>query len=76
MNTMKMPGFTAEASLYKASENYQQQSRATVSFGVQAALDSTCGACTCDAGQCCANGPGGCACLHCAAEYLAPFSFE
>src|SRR6266508_830871 len=59
MSTMNMPGFTADASLYKASEHYQQQFvSATVAFGIQPALRrgglaSKCGDCACDEGQCC-----------------------
>jgi hypothetical protein len=72
MNTMNMPGFTADASLYTASEHYQQRSVATVTFGVQAALriggvglNATCGNCTCDAGMCCTATAAGCKCDLC-----------
>jgi hypothetical protein len=73
MNTMNMPGFTAETALYKASEHYQQQSvSATVAFGVQAALriggldlNATCGTCICDPGQCCTATSQGCQCQTC-----------
>ena len=71
MKTMNMPSFTAEASLYKASNHYQQQSvSATVAFEVQAALRpgglaATCGNCTCDAGMCCTATASGCRCDLC-----------
>ena len=71
MKTMNMPSFTAEASLYKASNHYQQQSvSATVAFEVQAALRpgglaATCGNCICDAGQCCTATSAGCKCDMC-----------
>jgi hypothetical protein len=70
---MNMPGFTADASLDKASEHYPQRSAsAAVTFGVQAALriggnslNATCGNCTCDPGQCCAATASGCNCTNC-----------
>jgi hypothetical protein len=73
MNTMKVPGFTADASLYKAIEHYRQRSvSAAPGFGVQASLrigghslNATCGNCTCDPGQCCAATASGCNCTNC-----------
>jgi hypothetical protein len=73
MITMNMPGFTADASLYPASEHYRQRSAgAAVTFGVQAALriggvglNATCGNCTCDAGMCCTATAAGCKCDLC-----------
>lgn len=68
---MNAPQFTADASLYEASEHYRQQSvSATVAFGVQAALrigglNATCGNCTCDPGQCCTATAAGCKCENC-----------
>ena len=71
MSSIKMPGFTADASLYKASGHYQQQSvSAAVGFGIQPALrrvetESTCGNCVCDQGQCCSATAAGCKCTSC-----------
>lgn len=73
MNTMNMPGFTADASLYKASERYQQGPlSAPMAFGVQAelriggGLNATCtsgdGKNTCVCADICAAGPNSCVC--------------
>jgi hypothetical protein len=70
MKTMNMPGFTAEGSLYKTRKHYQLKGNATNNFSEGNALVypqrfSSCGACTCDPGQCCENGASGCACYNC-----------
>lgn len=77
MNSINMPRFTAEESLYKTSSHYRGSSSGglTAGRGVQAALRisaqpglaATCGRCICDPGQCCETSNRGkdCKCTTC-----------
>jgi hypothetical protein len=75
---MKIPEFTAEVSLYKTNNQYQQRSggsSSTGSLAVVPQLLSTCGDCTCLQGQCCkVNVFGSCQCYNCGGKF-APIGF-
>jgi hypothetical protein len=78
VDEMKIPEFTAEVSLYKTNNQYQQRSgggSSTGSLAVVPQQQSTCGDCTCDPGQCCKVGTlGGCQCYKCGGKFAPIFN--
>jgi hypothetical protein len=75
---MLTPSFTADSSLYRGDRTYAGAGLSTGQSSNRVVpqqswnLESTCGACVCDAGKCCYQSAGECACYTCAAVTVAP----
>jgi len=80
IDTMGIPGFTAEATHYKTNKQYSMGAASGYAYNtilpargyayntILPRENSTCGSCSCDPGQCCSASGSSCSCQICSIE--------